>query len=202
MLKYNLRLFSYSDLFNTFINLENQNKLPTKILLSGNSGIGKSTFVFHLINYFFSKNEINAYDINRNLINTESRSHQLINNLSHPNFFFISKKIGKKNIEIDQVRMMINFLNKSSFNNQKKIIFIRGAEHLNLNSSNALLKSLEESNHQNLFILTHNSNIKILDTVKSRCINYKMTFNSFDIKNVITDYFGVNLYDELNVILN
>ena len=65
MLKYNLRLFSYSDLFNTFINLENQNKLPTKILLSGNSGIGKSTFVFHLINYFFSKNEINAYDINR-----------------------------------------------------------------------------------------------------------------------------------------
>ena len=49
---------------------------------------------------------------------------------------------------------MINFKNKSSFDNNKKIIFIDGgAEDLNINSSNALLKSLEESINQNLFIL-------------------------------------------------
>ena len=39
---------------------------------------------------------------------------------------------------------MINFLNKSSFNSNKKIILIDSVEDLNTNSSNALLKSLEE----------------------------------------------------------
>ena len=198
MKNYNLRLFSYSNLFNTFVNFENQNKLPSRILLSGNCGIGKSTFVFHFINYILSKNEIYAYDIQKNLVNKDNRSYQLIKNLSHPNFFLLFKNDGKKNIEIEQVRNMINFLNKSTFNNQKKIIFIKDAEFLNMNSSNALLKSLEEANNQNLFILTHNSNIKILDTVKSRCINYKMNFKSSEMKNVITDYFEANLYDELN----
>ena len=35
---------------------------------------------------------------------------------------------------------MINFLNKSSFDNKKKLFLIDGVEDLNINSSNALLK--------------------------------------------------------------
>ena len=41
---------------------------------------------------------------------------------------------------------MIDFLNKSSFNNFKKIIFIDGVEDLNLNSSNALIKKFRRGN--------------------------------------------------------
>ena len=33
-------------------------------------------------------------------VNTESKSYNLINNLSHPNFYYISKNKGKKNIEL------------------------------------------------------------------------------------------------------
>ena len=96
------------------------------ILLSGNLGIGKTTFALHFINYLFSKNEITKYNLQENIINSESLSFKFINNYSHPNFYFISKNDGKKNIEVDQIRQMINFLNKSSFNNDKKVIFIRG----------------------------------------------------------------------------
>ena len=46
---------------------------------------------------------------------------------------------------------MINFLNKSSFNNLKKIILIDGVENLNINSSNALLKSLEDQMIKNVY---------------------------------------------------
>ena len=94
---------------------------------------------------------------------------------------------------------MINFLNKSSFNNDKKVIFIDGVEDLNQNSSNALLKNLEEATPQSHFILTHNINKKILDTIKSRCLIFKLNFDSSTIKNVIFEYFKLNLYDELNV---
>ena len=93
---------------------------------------------------------------------------------------------------------MINFLNKSSFDNNKKIILIDGAEDLNLNSSNALLKSLEESNSNNLFFVIHNIDEPILDTIKSRCISYKLNFDYSNIEFILSDYFNDSLYTELN----
>ena len=45
---------------------------------------------------------------------------------------------------------MIKFQNHSSFNNKERFIIIEDAENLNINSSNALLKSIEEPNN-NLF---------------------------------------------------
>ena len=33
-----------------------------------------------------------------------------------------------------------------------------------------------------MFILNHNINKKILDTIKSRCLNYKLNFNYLEIK--------------------
>ncbi len=199
MISYNLKLFSYKEIFNHLVNLDLNKNLPPNILLSGQEGIGKTTFALHFINYLFSKNEITKYNLQENIINSESLSFKFINNYSHPNFYFISKNDGKKNIEVDQIRQMINFLNKSSFNNDKKVIFIDGVEDLNQNSSNALLKNLEEATPQSHFILTHNINKKILDTIKSRCLIFKLNFDSSTIKNVIFEYFKLNLYDELNV---
>ena len=197
MINYNLKLFSYKKLFNHLIKLDLKDKLPPRILLTGQEGIGKSSFALHFINYLLSKKEAAKYNIKENKIDPESISFNLVNNQSHPNFYYISKNNEKKNIDIDQIRKLINFLNKSSFNNNKKIILIDGAEDLNLNSSNALLKSLEESNIQNLFILTHNINKNILDTIKSRCLTYKLNLNYSENKNIISEYFG-DLYEYLN----
>ena len=198
MLNYNLKLFGYNKLFDHFVNLDIRNNLPSKILLSGQEGIGKSIFSLHLINYLFSKSEKTKYNIQENTINSESPSHYLVRSLSHPNFYLIQKDKDKKNIEIEKIRHMLNFLNKSSFDANKKIILIDGAENLNMNSSNALLKSLEESNDQNLFILTHNTNRKILDTIKSRCLIFKLNLNHSFIHNIVNQHFNKNLYVVLN----
>ena len=198
MLHYSLKLFSYKNLFNDLVNLEIKKKLPSRIIFSGNEGIGKSTLSFHLTNYLLSQNEKTKYNLANNEINLESLSHNHVIKQSHPNFYYISKLDGKTNIEIDQVRDMITFLNKSSFNDNKKIILIDGVEYLNQNSSNALLKCLEESKDQNLFILTHNINQRILDTIKSRCISYKLNFDYSTVPNIISHNFGENLHEELN----
>ena len=89
---------------------------------------------------------------------------------------------------------MINFLNKSTFDNNKKIILVDGAEDLNDNSSNALLKSLEESSDQNLFILTHNLNRKILDTITSRCLSFRLNFDYSEIDKILFQYFKMDIY--------
>ena len=198
MLNYNLKLFSYEKLFKHFVELEKNNKLPLRIMLTGQDGIGKSLFAFHFVNYLLSKDEITKYDLNENKINPESKSFNLINNLSHPNFYLISVKDGKKNIEIEQIRNMLNFLNKSTFDNNKKIILIDGAEDLNLNSSNALLKCLEDSNTLNLFILTYNINKKLLDTIKSRCLNFKLNFDYSQTENILSNHFGSKIHKEIN----
>ena len=56
-------LFGYDSYFNFFIELFNNNKFPSVSLLSGPKGIGKSTFIYHFINYLFSINDEKKYNL-------------------------------------------------------------------------------------------------------------------------------------------
>ena len=49
-----LSLYGHHSEFLNFINLYKNNKLPNKILLSGEKGIGKSTLAYHIINHILS----------------------------------------------------------------------------------------------------------------------------------------------------
>ena len=147
------KLFGHKDIFNSLVKLYEKNKLPTKIILSGNEGIGKCTLAYHLINYIYSKDETSIYDLTNNTINENSKSFKLIQNTSHPNFYKIYLNNEKNSIDILQIRDMIKFVQKTSFDNKEKIILIDRVEFLNQNSANSLLKVLEDSNHKILFIL-------------------------------------------------
>jgi DNA polymerase-3 subunit delta' len=170
-------LFFLDDEFSELINLYKKGILPNKILLSGAKGSGKSTLGYHFINYALSCDEDYSYDLKKKVINFLNSSFNLIKNNVHPNFFLIDLISGKKNIEIEQIRKMINYKNKSSFNNKPKFILIDNSEYLSLSSSNALLKSLEEANEKVFYILIHNNNKKILPTIKSRFLNFKINLS-------------------------
>ena len=83
----------------------------------------------------------------------------------------------KKYIDINQVRELISKLNKSSFNEKPRFILIDNIEYLNLNSVNALLKVLEEPN-ENIFFILINNNKKIIPTLKSRCLNFRLSLSN------------------------
>jgi len=191
-------LYGLNSIFNEIANLYSSNKLPSKILLSGPKGSGKSTLAYHLINYIFSVKEKNHYDFENKNIHSKNKSFILINNKTHPNFFLVNLLNDKKNIEISQTREMINYINKSSFNELPRIILIDNVENLNKNSLNSLLKIIEEPNYNVFFILVHNNNIKIADTLKSRCLLYKINL-TFDQTIRITNKI---LNDDLPNLLN
>ncbi len=199
-MSYNINLFGYNKFFKEIKSLFDQNKLPNKIIFSGETGIGKSTFVYHLINYIFSKNEKYRYDYEKNLINIENKSYNLINKNSHPNFFLVSNNEDKLNIQISKIREMIKFTNKSSFNNFYKIILIDNIENLNISSVNAILKVIEEPNNKILFFLIHDKKKKILNTLNSRCIKFNMFLHNDVkleiIKKVNGDDFFLSLNDD------
>jgi len=194
----NTNLYGYNDLFISIKNMYDNEVIPNKIIFSGNKGIGKSTFAYHFINYIFSQNEDYKYDFKNNTISPNNNSYNLIKNGSHPNFFLISSNNDKSNSQIAKIREMINYTNKSSFNNSFKIILIDNIEYLNLNSINALLKIIEEPNEKVLFLLIHDNKKKIIDTLSSRCIKFNFFLNE-KIKNEITEkILNNNFYSNLN----
>ena len=192
-----LKLYGYKQYFDELSNIHLNKKLPNKIIFSGRKGIGKCYFVNHFINFILSINEEYSYDSNNNLISQKNKSFNLVKNNSHPNFYKIKKEDGKKNIDISQIRNLYDFVNRSSFNNKLKIVLIEDIENLSINSSNALLKLIEEPNKNVQYFLIHDISKHVIDTIKSRCINYNLILDNNYKKSIIDHYFGQNIYDNL-----
>ena len=210
------KLFSYDQYFKLFIKLYKNNLLPNKILLSGQSGLGKSTFAYHFINFILSNKEDHSYDFMNFTINPLNRSFRLINKQYHPNFYLIKSFAGKQSITINQIKDLINYLNKTNYEKKIKFILIDNVEYLNSHSVNALLKIIEEPNLNTFFIIIHNSSIKLVETLKSRCIEFNIFFSNSErqkiLQNLLIYYdfkIDINLlekiksfYDSPGIILN
>ena len=189
-----LSLYGHHSEFCNFIDLYKNKKLPNKILLSGEKGIGKSTLAYHIINRILSFDEDYSYDEKNFQIDRENKSYKLILNKSNPNFISIDVDEDKKSIDINQIRNLILTLNKSSFNKKPRLILIDNIELLNINSVNALLKILEEPN-ENIYFILINNNKKILPTLRSRCLNYNIHLKSEESFDIASKILGENVKD-------
>ena len=193
--KNQLNLFGYDSYFSSFVSLYKKNKLPNTILLNGQKGSGKATFVYHLVNYLLSLNGIDEYSINTFSINPDNKTYKNICNQTHPNFFLLDNLKNDDNIKIDKVRNLLKFINKSTYSSDVKFILIDSIDCLNIYSSNALLKVLEESNEKTFFFLVNNNPHKILNTVKSRCIEFRFFLSVNEKKKILQrliDQYSVN----------
>ena len=190
-------LSTFKKEINFISNLYVNRKLPQTILFTGEKGIGKLNAAYHLINFILSKDEDNEYCITTNKINSNNKTYNLLLKNIHPNLFLISLKDKKKNIDIEQIKNMKNFLNITSFSNKPKIVLIDGSEYLNLSSSNSLLKSLEENLNNVFFILVHDIKKKLLTTIKSRCIQFKFFLNDEDREKRINEILN-NQFNDLS----
>jgi DNA polymerase-3 subunit delta' len=194
----NIKLFGMNDFFHDIARLYNQKKMPTKILLSGKKGLGKSTLAYHIVNYILSNTENFKYDLGTLTINENNRSFKLLKNNSHPNFYLIDLLNDKKYIDVAQIREMITYTNKSTFNNMARFILIDNIENLNKNSINSLLKIIEEPNENVFFILINNSEKNILPTLKSRCLTFKINFTFSQSMNIANKILNKNFFNLVN----
>jgi DNA polymerase-3 subunit delta' len=99
---------------------------------------------------------------------------------THPDFRFLQPEseteeveAGKKpsrQISIDQIRSLADFLGMSAHQGGRRVVVIHPAEAMNANAANALLKSLEEPPAGLLFILVTHKPQQLLPTLLSRCL--------------------------------
>jgi len=186
------RLYGLDNHFNELVRFYKNGNYPNKILFSGQKGIGKSTLAFHFINYVLTINEEHKYNINNFNIDIDSPEFKTVQNKSSTNLITVDVNNEKNSIDINQIRELIDKLNKSSFNDKPRFVLIDNIELLNINSINALLKVLEEPNKNINFILIHN-NKKILSTLLSRCINFKINLSHDNYLKILNQLLDKNL---------
>jgi DNA polymerase III subunit delta' len=169
---------------NEMVELYNQKKFPKVLLLNGKKGIGKFTLVVHFLNYIFTKNEKNPYNIKDKIINTESVFYNQLLNQTNQDILFL-KAEENKNIKIEDIRNLKFLLSRSSLSNNPRFVIIDEVEFLNENSVNALLKPLEEPTDNNFFILINSQQANLLQTVSSRCLKNNIFLTIEETNNVI-----------------
>ncbi len=82
--------------------------------------------------------------------------------------FLLIEVKEEKEIKVEAIRDLINFLSLSSSNASYKVAVINNAEKMNKNASNALLKVLEEPSLGKVIILTADNTNMLFPTILSR----------------------------------
>ncbi len=168
-------------------------RLPHAFLLYGPHGIGKTVFAGHLAQALLCENRGQGGHACQ-----QCDSCGWFVQYSHPDYRRVrpelldeedapvadgeevasktskASKTPSKEIVINQIRALSDFMNISTHRSGRRVIVLYPAEALNVPAANALLKSLEEPNANTVFILVSNSIDKLLPTILSRCHKFGM----------------------------
>ena len=85
-----------------------------------------------------------------------------------------ASKTPSKEIKIEQIRQLADFMNISTHRQGLRVIVLYPAEALNMPAANALLKTLEEPPPGTVFLLSSNSLDRLLPTILSRCRKFAL----------------------------
>ena len=87
--------------------------------------------------------------------------------VAHPDLRWLAPEDGA--VKIDAIRALIDFLMQTPQLAGRKVAVLVGAERMNLNAANALLKTLEEPPDESFIALVTGAPERLLPTVRSRC---------------------------------
>jgi DNA polymerase-3 subunit delta' len=155
-------------------------RLPHGLLLKGVPGIGK----FDLARAFAQSLLCQQPDTQHFACGHCSACHWFGQG-THPDFRLLqpealsqdaeeteSGKKPSKQISVEQVRVLSDFVGMSAHQGGKRVVLIHPAETMNINAANALLKSLEEPPADLLFMLVSHKPQRLLPTILSRCVSF------------------------------
>lgn len=155
---------------------------PHGVLFKGAKGIGKFDLAMNFAQSLLCQNPDET-----ELACGKCSSCHWFEQESHPDFRLLqpealslngeeteSGKKPSKQISVDQVRALADFLGMSAHQGGRRVVVIHPAETMNTNAANALLKNLEEPPKDMLFILVTHKPQQLLPTILSRCLSFAL----------------------------
>lgn len=89
---------------------------------------------------------------------------------SHPDLLRVEPEEEGKGILIGRIRELVGQIQQTPQQGGRLVVILQPAEAMTIESSNALLKSLEEPTASTIFILVSHQPGFLLPTIKSRCV--------------------------------
>ncbi|AHF57150.1 hypothetical protein [Spiroplasma eriocheiris] len=174
----------------------NNNLLPNQLIISSNN-ITKLNEFAKLLSMFLVCEKERTFDCDCvNCVRIKN------------NTYYDLKAYGDFNTSIkkEEIQNIIEVFNYSALENKGvKIYIIKGGDLLTLEAANALLKFLEEPTDNTYAIILSNQRNRIIETIKSRCLNIILTndFNALkdendDAKQKFVQVFFKNLVHQKN----
>jgi DNA polymerase-3 subunit delta' len=151
-------------------------RLPHAILLSGPRGIGKTTLAFRLARFLLA-----APSGEEGLaIDPESGVFRRIASGGHADLLTVERAYDprrrrlRSDIVVEDARAIAGFFRLTAAEEGWRIVIVDGAEEMNRNAANALLKILEEPPRRGLLLLVSHSPGGLLPTIRSRCRHFAL----------------------------
>lgn len=138
-------------------------RMPHALLLSGVTGIGKKQFSQWLSEALLCRSRTPS-----GACGQCDSCHQLLAD-SHPDFRKLVPEGVNAAIKVDPVRALVEWLQLTAGQNSYRVALLEGADTLNRNAANSLLKTLEEPGDNALLILSANRAGALPATIRSRC---------------------------------
>jgi hypothetical protein len=136
--------------------------LHPALCLSGPFGVGKKSLAFYLARGFLCETRGSLGGCG-NCVSCNKLDQNISSDL-----LVLERPLGKRNIPVKMVRELLSSMQISSRGGRGKVALLLGAEALNLEGQNSLLKGLEEPEGGNRWILTTTRPEALLPTVRSR----------------------------------
>ena len=161
-------------------------RLPHAILLSGPRGIGKATLAFRLARFLLATSGEIPTGMFREIgegglaIDLENSVFRRIASGGHADLLTIERAYDprrrrlRSDILVEDTRAIAGFFRLTAAEEGWRIVIVDGAEEMNRNAANALLKILEEPPRRGLLLLVSHSSGRLLPTVRSRCRHLRL----------------------------
>jgi len=190
----NTYFIGHDEAVRQFLTAYNSGALHHGWLIGGDEGIGKATFAYKVARFLLCAEASKKYDSLE--VNPESPVVSQIIQRSHPDFKVLERdytETDKKKlikainqgeevdeemkqslkrssvIKVEDVREVVSFLMKKSFNDNWRVVIVDSVDDLNASSANALLKILEEPPLKSILLLISHNPGRVLPTIRSRC---------------------------------
>ncbi|NMT63745.1 DNA polymerase III subunit delta' [Marinobacter orientalis] len=139
-------------------------RLPHALLVTGEHGVGKRLFANALAGLLVCDRPDRAGGAPCG----RCKQCELVSAGTHPDIRVYAPEKSRM-IKIDQIRALSSFAVGSPQVATRKVAIIDRADQLNINSANALLKTLEEPADDVTLVLLQESGRPVLPTIRSRC---------------------------------
>jgi DNA polymerase-3 subunit delta' len=153
-------------------------RLPHAWLISGPAGIGKATLAFRFARFLFEhglKGAASLADRESLAIDSSDPVFHRVASGGHADLLTVERLFDeergryRKEIAVDDVRRIAPFLRLTAAEGGWRVVIVDGADGMNRNGQNAILKILEEPPRSALLMLLTERPSALLPTIRSRC---------------------------------